>query len=55
MKPLDTNVVFDSAFIPPRKADFRDYQFNYDKWIFMKGIDGTAYEKTALLIDPSKP
>jgi hypothetical protein len=51
VKPLDTDAVFDNTFIPPRKAEFWDYQFNYDKWIFMKGIDGTASEKTAVVID----
>ncbi|MDR2416481.1 MAG: hypothetical protein LBD75_08025 [Candidatus Peribacteria bacterium] len=55
VKALDTKIIFDSTFFPPRKAAFRDYQFNYDKWIFMKGIDGTAYEKQTLLVDPEKP
>lgn len=54
IKALDTSVVFDRTFIPPRKAEFWDYQFNYDKWIFMKGIDGTAYEKTALWVNPEQ-
>jgi hypothetical protein len=55
VKLLDTSVIFDSTFIPPWEAEFRDYQFNYDKRIFMKGIDGTAYEKQALLVDPAHP
>ncbi|MDR0651147.1 MAG: DUF4131 domain-containing protein [Candidatus Peribacteria bacterium] len=50
VKALDTKVIFDSTFLPPRTAAFRAYQFNYDKWIFMKGIDGTAYEKQAILV-----
>jgi hypothetical protein len=54
IKPLDTNVIFDSTFISPWKAEFWEYQFNYDKRIFMKGIDGTAYEKQALLVDFEK-
>jgi hypothetical protein len=55
IKPWDTEVVFDETFVPPWKAEFWEYQFNYDKWIFMKGIDGTAYEKQALLVDAGRP
>jgi hypothetical protein len=55
MKPLDRDVVFDKSFILPWKGEFRDYQFNYDKWIFMKGIDGTAYERQSFLWDPDNP
>jgi hypothetical protein len=55
LKLLDKDVVFDDTFIPPRKAEFWDYQFNYDKRIFMKNIDGTAYEKQALLVDTAQP
>lgn len=28
--------------------NFWDYQFNYDKWLLMKGIEGTLYEKFSL-------
>ena len=54
VKPLNTDIIFDSTFIPPRQEAFWDYQFNYDKRIFMKGIDGTAYEKQALLVPPGQ-
>ncbi|MDR0608380.1 MAG: hypothetical protein LBG52_08875 [Candidatus Peribacteria bacterium] len=50
VKPLDQSIIFDSTFILPRKAGFWAYQFNYDKRAFMKGIDGTAYEKSAILV-----
>ncbi|MDR3169003.1 MAG: hypothetical protein LBU27_04525 [Candidatus Peribacteria bacterium] len=55
IKPWEKEVIFDETFVPPRKVEFWEYQFNYDKWIFMKGIDGTAYEKQALLVDADKP
>jgi len=35
-------------------TDFRNYEFNYDTWIFMKGIDGTLYEKKTLKIPSSE-
>lgn len=55
VKAMEKEVVFDSSFILPWKAEFWDYQFNYDKWIFMKGIDGTAYEKQSFLVDVNNP
>jgi len=55
VKPVDTSVVFDRTFILPWKTEFRDYQFNYDKWMFMKGFDGTAYEKQILVVTSDQP
>ncbi len=34
-----------------RKKTFWQYQFNYDKWLFMKDIDGSLYEKKSLLVE----
>ncbi|MDR2191181.1 MAG: hypothetical protein LBP53_08735 [Candidatus Peribacteria bacterium] len=52
---LQLQKVFNANFIPPRTAEFWDYQFNYDKRIFMKGIAGTAYEKQSILVNPQHP
>lgn len=55
VKPLDLSQIFVQARISPFSWAFWDYQFNYDKWIFMKGIDGTMYEKSSFLVDPDNP
>ncbi|GHW03030.1 hypothetical protein AGMMS50249_8160 [candidate division SR1 bacterium] len=47
----DESKVFDGTIFSPLGAEFWQYSFNYDKWLFMKGIDGTAYEKASLMVD----
>ncbi|MDD2536958.1 MAG: ComEC/Rec2 family competence protein [Candidatus Absconditabacteria bacterium] len=55
LKPLDEQAVFEQKNDLPRTETFWDYQFSYDKRMFMKGFEGTLYQKQALLIDPENP
>lgn len=50
-KAVDTSKLYTELSFSGDINTFRTYQFNYDKWMLMKGISGTLYEKFSL---PSK-
>lgn len=52
---MNLNQIFGQERISPFSGAFWNYQFNYDKWLFMKGIDGTMYEKSSFIIDSDTP
>lgn len=44
-KDLDFSKIFTSTWNTLFSSEFRNYDFNYDKWLFMKWADWTIYEK----------
>lgn len=51
LKARDPSKLYTELALGSGWQAFFDYQFNYDKWMLMKSIDGTLYEKFSL---PSK-
>ena len=51
LKTIDTSKLYTELSFSRDINTFRTYQFNYDKWMLMKDISGTLYEKFSL---PSK-
>lgn len=48
LKPIDPSKLYTELTFGSGRQSFLAYQFNYDKWLLMKGIAGTLYEKFSL-------
>ena len=48
LKTIDPSKLYTELLFSGGGENFRDYQFNYDKRLLMKGISGTLYEKFSL-------
>ena len=46
-KDLDFSNIFSLSWNAILTKDFWNYDFNYDKWLFMKWVDGSMYEKAS--------
>ena len=46
-KDLDFSNIFSLSGNAIFTKEFWNYDFNYDKWLFMKWVDGSMYEKTS--------
>jgi len=46
-KDLDFSNIFSLSWNAIFTKEFRNYDFNYDKWLFMKWVDGSMYEKNS--------
>ena len=46
-KDLDFSNIFSSSGNTIFSNEFWNYEFNYDKWLFMKWVDGSMYEKSS--------
>lgn len=47
-KDLDFSNIFSSTGNTIFSNEFWNYEFNYDKWLFMKWVDGSMYEKVSI-------
>ena len=50
-KDLDFSNIFSLSWNAIFTKEFWNYDFNYDKWLFMKWVDGSMYEKTSFKAD----
>ena len=50
-KDLDFSNIFSLSWNAIFTKEFWNYDFNYDKWLFMKWVDGTMYEKNSFKAD----
>jgi len=50
-KDLDFFNIFSLNWNAIFTKEFWNYDFNYDKWLFMKWVDGSMYEKTSIKAD----
>ena len=50
-KDLDFSNIFSLSWNVIFTKEFRNYDFNYDKWLFMKWVDGSMYEKNSIKAD----
>jgi len=50
-KDLDFSNIFSLSWNALFTKEFRNYDFNYDKWLFMKWVDGSMYEKNSIKAD----
>lgn len=50
-KDLDFSNIFSLSENAIFTKEFWNYDFNYDKWLFMKWVDGSMYEKTSFKAD----
>lgn len=50
-KDLDLSNIFSFSRNEVLSPEFWNYEFNYDKWLFMKWVDGSMYEKESLIFD----
>ena len=50
-KDLDFSNIFSLSWNAIFTKEFRNYDFNYDKWLFMKWVDGSMYEKVSFKAD----
>ena len=50
-KDLDFSNIFSLSGNAIFTKEFWNYDFNYDKWLFMKWVDGTMYEKSSFKAD----
>jgi len=46
-KDLDFSNIFSLSWNAIFTKEFWNYDFNYDKWLFMKWVDGSMYEKSS--------
>lgn len=42
--------IFSNTWNTIFSSEFWNYEFNYDKWLFMKGVDGSLYEWQSLIL-----
>lgn len=54
LKTIDPSKLYTELLFSGGGENFRDYQFNYDKRLLMKGISGTLYEKFSLPAQQNK-
>ena len=54
LKTIDPSKLYTELLFSGGRENFRDYQFNYDKRLLMKGISGTLYEKFSLPAQQNK-
>ena len=54
LKAIDSSKLYTELSFSWDLENFRDYQFNYDKRLLMKGISGTLYEKFSLPAQQNK-
>ena len=54
LKTIDPSKLYTELLFSGDGENFRDYQFNYDKRLLMKGISGTLYEKFSLPAQQNK-
>jgi len=47
-KDLDFSNIFSLSWNAIFTKEFWNYDFNYDKWLFMKWVDGSMYEKVGI-------
>ena len=47
-KDLDFSNIFSLSWNAIFSKEFWNYEFNYDKWLFMKWVDGSMYEKVSI-------
>ena len=47
-KDLDFSNIFSLSWNAIFTKEFWNYDFNYDKWLFMKWVDGSMYEKVSI-------
>ena len=50
-KDLDFSNIFSLSWNAIFTKEFWNYDFNYDKWLFMKWVDGSMYEKSSFKAD----
>ena len=50
-KDLDFSNIFSLSWNAIFTKEFWNYDFNYDKWLFMKWVDGSMYEKIGIKAD----
>ena len=50
-KDLDFSNIFSLSWDAIFTKEFWNYDFNYDKWLFMKWVDGSMYEKNSFKAD----
>ena len=50
-KDLDFSNIFSLSGNAVFTKEFWNYDFNYDKWLFMKWVDGSMYEKVSIKAD----
>ena len=50
-KDLDFSNIFSLSWNAIFTKEFWNYDFNYDKWLFMKWVDGSMYEKVSIKAD----
>lgn len=53
-KDLDFSNIFSLSWNAIFTKEFWNYDFNYDKWLFMKWVDGSMYEKVSIKADCDK-
>ena len=54
LKTIDPSKLYTELLFSGGGENFRDYQFNYDKRLLMKGISGTLYERFSLPAQQNK-
>jgi ComEC/Rec2-related protein len=50
-KDLDFSNIFSLSWNAIFTKEFWNYDFNYDKWLFMKWVDGSMYEKASFNVN----